>query len=83
LLPLSIRHQARSGCVRAAQKNLQLTERYRCESRQLLMLQPEAQLLRVEIDGASDVANLIANAVKGESEIALGHVRSSGRGSWS
>ena len=73
LLALSIGHRARTRSIVAAQQNLELAERHCRESRQLLMLQLEAQLLGIEIYGACDVADLIANAVKHGCCCLLGH----------
>jgi hypothetical protein len=63
LLP-SARHRAGARSTWTAQENPQLSERNVGELRQVLMLQLEPEGPGVELDGTSDVANVIPDPVK-------------------
>ena len=65
LLMLAVRHRTRTRCPRAAQQKVQPAERDVGESRELLMLEREPEMLGVERDGTTHVAALISNTVEG------------------
>jgi RNA polymerase sigma-70 factor (ECF subfamily) len=70
-LLLAIRHGPRSGGTRTAEQNLRVTQRDACECRELLMLQLEPEVLRIERDRSSDIRYLISNAMKALDERVL------------
>src|SRR5678816_41592 len=63
LLRLTVRHRPRSGCLWAAEQNLRVAERDAGEGGKLLMFEREAEVGRVERDGASHVFDLISDAM--------------------
>ena len=67
-LPPAVGHVAGSGGARAAEEEIRAVERHAREGGQLLMLQLEAELSRVEVDRAAHIADLIPDAVKGAHE---------------
>jgi hypothetical protein len=62
LLATTVRHGARAGSTRAAENQFQIADRYLSESRQVLVLQLKPHLLRVEVDRATDILDLISDA---------------------
>src|ERR1044072_4114062 len=63
LLPLSVRHGSGTGRPRAAEEDLEAVEGDAGEGRQLLVHQPEPEMLRVERGGPRDALDLVAHAV--------------------
>jgi len=61
---LTIRHRPRPRRARTAEQDVCVAQRHVRKGRELLMLQREAELLRVERNRASDIFRLIADAVK-------------------
>jgi hypothetical protein len=64
LLALAVRHLARTGRPGAAEQKVQLSERDVREGRELLTLECETELVDVERDSATHVADLITNPVE-------------------
>src|SRR5262249_11318400 len=63
LLALSARHQTRTGGARAAQKQIQRSERDAGECRRLLVFELETQVFRVERDGPKHIGHLVPHTV--------------------
>jgi hypothetical protein len=72
---LAIWQRASAGTAWTAQKHVSAAARHVCEGSALLMLQLETELLRVELDGAVQVARLIPDSVN--SKRRHGHAASS------
>src|SRR4029453_1684882 len=68
----SIWHRARTRGLRSAEQELQVAERHRRKCRKLLMFQCEAKMLGVERYSATDVLDLIADAMQSESDFRSG-----------
>src|SRR6185503_3538923 len=64
LLRLAVGHRARARSAGSAERELEITQRNLCESGQMLALELEPELLRIEVDGASDILDLIAHTVQ-------------------
>jgi hypothetical protein len=68
LLLLSIGHRPRSGCVRAAEQQVRVTERNARKRGKLLMHEREAQVRRIKRNRASDVSYLVSDPMHTEDE---------------
>jgi hypothetical protein len=65
LLLLPVRHRPRSGCLRAAEQNLHVSERDARERRQLLMYERKAKMSGVKRDGTRDILDEVSDAMNG------------------
>src|SRR5262249_41775165 len=64
LLTLTVRHRARAGRTGTAEQDLDVAKGDTGKSRQLLVLEPEPEVLRIECYRARDILGLVANAMK-------------------
>ena len=73
-LTLTVRHRTGARCARTAEKNLQRAKRHRGKRRKVLVFQIETEFLGIKCHGASNIFDLISNAMKVQMEF-LGHTR--------
>ena len=68
---MTIGHGAGTGSAGAAEDQLEIADRNLCEGRQILLIQFETQLLRIEGNRTTNVFDLIPDAPQSQDE-ALG-----------
>src|SRR5439155_16383089 len=68
----AVGHWPRARGARAAEQNRKMTERGVGECRELLVSALEPEVLGIEREGASDVLDLVANAMKAGDEGEIG-----------
>ena len=72
LLAMSIGHRTGTGCARTAEDEFEMAARDLGEGGQMLVVELEAEPLRIELRGAADVLDLIADAPKAADKVPCG-----------
>src|SRR5262249_22407086 len=82
-LVMAVWHRARSGGAGTTEYKFEVSDRDLGESRQMLLVQIEAESLRIESNGTAHVRDLISNTPKAHNEaVGFLHVGASPVGSW-